>query len=313
MSELHFREIPDERLREILSQLSLGLERTTDFGMHLLKWFAEVDSSERHRIVFMMLLRQFLELLDAISILVRQSSIDPCKPVLRSMFEIFLSFEYMLQEDTKKRANAFVVAYIYSVLRDYRKADPSTAEGKEHIRKIMSNQKFPVSSSPTNPDWATNIQMLETELALPDYEETRKEYISLQAKTHGYPRWYSLYDGPRSIEQLAARVKLSALYESHYRVWSGPLHGTDVFANKSSPIGQGKVGVVQIRYVKDAQLVCANAFTIALGLFRTFVDALLPEYQGQLKSWFQTMFEYGAIVNGPDFINVIVEPPSSGS
>ncbi|MEK6570359.1 MAG: DUF5677 domain-containing protein, partial [Bacteroidota bacterium] len=130
------REIRDDRLRDILSQLSLGIERTANCGTHLLKWFAEVDSLERHRIVFMMLLRQFLELLDAISILVRQSSIDPCKLILRSMFEVFLSMEYMLQEDTRKRASAFIVAYIYSVLKDYRKADPSTPEGQEHLSRI---------------------------------------------------------------------------------------------------------------------------------------------------------------------------------
>lgn len=112
------RELRDDRLREILAQLSLGLDRTANFGTHLLKWVADVDSPERHRIVFTMLLRQYLELLDAISILVRQSSIDPCKLLLRSMFEVFLSMEYMLQEDTKRRASAFVVVYIHGLLND---------------------------------------------------------------------------------------------------------------------------------------------------------------------------------------------------
>jgi hypothetical protein len=84
------REINDDHLREILTQLALGLEQAVNFGTHILKWLAEIDTSERHRTVFIMLLRQYLELLDAVSILVRQSSIDPCKILLRSMFEILL-------------------------------------------------------------------------------------------------------------------------------------------------------------------------------------------------------------------------------
>lgn len=310
--ELLSRDVRDARLREVLAQLSLGLERTANFGTHLLKWFAEVDSSERYRIVFVMLLRQYLELLDAVSILVSQCSIDPCKLILRSMFEVFLSMEYMLQEDTKKRASAFIVAYLYSVLKDYRRADPSTLEGQEHQRRIAPNQRFHLTPLPINPEWETNIQTLNSELALPDFEESRKEYERLRSQGLKNPRWYSFYDGPRNIEQLAARVKLSALYESHYRVWSGPLHGTDIFANKLAPDAQTGIAIVQIRFVKDAQLVCANAFTTSLGLFHSFVTGLLPEREDKLNSWSRTVREYGVKVNGPDFINVTVKPTASG-
>ena len=75
------REQSNDRLHQLLSQLSSGLEETANFGTHILNWFAGVGSRERHRIVFAMLLRHYLELLDSVSILVRNSSID------RSIYE----------------------------------------------------------------------------------------------------------------------------------------------------------------------------------------------------------------------------------
>ena len=307
------REILDAHLREVLGQLSLGLERTANFGTHIMQWFADVHSPEKHRIVFIMLLRQYLELLDAVSILVRQSSIDPCKLVLRSMFEVFLSLQYMLQEDTKNRAGAYVVTYIERVLKAYREADPSTPEGQERRRRLNANQSFPVPEFPIDPAWASNVQMLQAELASEEYELARKEYEKLRAHRIANPRWYSLFGGPSTIEQLAGRVKLSALYESHYRSWSQPLHGTDIFANKLFPDALGNTNVVQLRFVGDAQSVCADAFTMSAHLFRSFVSSLLPQHEEETQAWYRTIHEYGVRVNGPPFINVTVKPTASGS
>lgn len=306
--EILRRDIEDQHLDKVLATLSLGLERTIDFGTYLLKWFAEQPSTEKHRIVFAMLLRNFLELLDATSILVRKSSIDPCKLILRSMVEIFFSLEYMLEEDTENRASAFIVSYIQNLLKEYRKMDPSTPQGQDYLRKMTLNQRFPIGQTSYNPEWSTNIAMLKAELALPVHEAARSEYMRLKAKGNSKLPWYSFFDGPHNIEQLATKIKLSALYETHYRLWSGPIHGTDIFSEKLFPDTQGRINIVQIRYVKDAQLVCANAFTISAGFFHCFVETLVPERKEESKNWFNTIYEYGARITGPDFINVTIKP-----
>src|SRR5882762_4565637 len=84
----------NDRMNLVLSQMAFGVEQTTNFGTHILNWFVQAGSKERHRIVFVMLLRQYLELLDAVSILIRSSSIDPSKLILRSMVEILFNFKY---------------------------------------------------------------------------------------------------------------------------------------------------------------------------------------------------------------------------
>src|SRR6267154_806701 len=123
--EILNREISESQLGVVLGQLASGLEEVANFGSILFKQFVDVESDKRHRIVFVMLLRHYLELLDAVSILVRQSSIDPSKLILRSMLENFFSLKYILERDTELRASSFLITHVSRVVEAFRKMTPS--------------------------------------------------------------------------------------------------------------------------------------------------------------------------------------------
>jgi hypothetical protein len=306
------REIDDPHLRELLRQLALGLERTVNFGTHMLKWFVDKDTPGRYRIVIAMLLRQYLELLDAVSILIHHCSAEPCKLLLRSMFEVLLYLEYMMQEDSENRANAYMVTYIHSLLKQYQEVNPTTPEGQERLRKLNTDQRFPINPLPVDPSWALGVQSLNEELALPSYAAAKEEYEKFKSRGVNNPRWYSLFGGPKNVEQLAARIRLSALYHSKYRMWSQPLHGTDVISNRIYPDESGRSHIVQLRFVGDIQSVCADAFLMSLDVVQTFLQCFLPEHGADYAEWWQTNREYGVRITGPDFINVAVKPKASG-
>jgi hypothetical protein len=217
----------------------------------------------------------------------------------------------MLQDNTQNRASAFVVTYIHRVLKEYRKANPNTPEGQEWLRKLNTNQWFSVPPIPIDSSWEANIQMLNDELASQEYATARAEYEKLRLKGKSNPHWYSFFEGPNSIEQLAAQVQLSALYETYYRTWSQPLHGTDIFANKILPDQQGNSSIVQLRYVLDVQKTCAQAFTISYAVLPSLVRSFLPQHEEDLRTWLQAIFAYGVWVNGPEIINLSMKPMAS--
>jgi hypothetical protein len=93
-------------LDELLLQFSNGIDEVVNFGTHILKWEVNEATGRDENIPVAMMLRHTLELTDSLSILGRHSSIDPCKPILRSILETLFGLEYILENDTRNRALA---------------------------------------------------------------------------------------------------------------------------------------------------------------------------------------------------------------
>src|SRR5258708_38858182 len=105
--------------------------------------------------------------------------------------------------------------------------------------------------------------------------------------------WYSCFDGPRNIRELAQYLKLSDFYDSLYSPWSALVHGTDIFSNRLDHDGKGGTLIVQIRFPLDAQAVTAIAFNMSIDYFGSFTEGLLPEQMEPFKSWFDSVRLFG--------------------
>src|SRR5690349_8409285 len=80
---------------ELLSKFSILIDEFINFGTHVLKWELETAKGGDENIPISMMFRHLLELGDSISILVKNSSIDPCKLQLRGILEALLGLEYI--------------------------------------------------------------------------------------------------------------------------------------------------------------------------------------------------------------------------
>src|SRR5258708_40222735 len=102
-------------ISQILGRMAGVLERIVDFGTHVVLWVGpERAGKEIGLTPPLMLLNHAIEAADAISILLRRGSIDPCGSLLRSQIEATISAFYILQSDSKRRG----LAYRYSRFAD---------------------------------------------------------------------------------------------------------------------------------------------------------------------------------------------------
>lgn len=89
----------DEYLIKIQNHCSDQISEMVNFGTHILNWDLEIKREGKNNNIPTLFFRNILEISDSISILIKESSIDPAKIILRSLIENILQLIYMIEED----------------------------------------------------------------------------------------------------------------------------------------------------------------------------------------------------------------------
>jgi hypothetical protein len=273
-----------------LEKLSSSIENVVDFGTHLLKWQADRRLSGDDVIVPILFLRNILEIGDAISILIKNSSIDPVKPLLRTLMENSFGLEYLLEKDKKNRALAYNVWITHKDLKFIEKLNVSTQVGKQFSSEIKKD-KYVNKLKSDKYNFDAGKQNAKELLKLPYYIPIEKEYQRTN-KVKSNPMWYSLFDGPKNIEQLAKKLNHHTSYEVIYRMLSDSVHANNNSKNKLIPNADGiTTDIIQIRFPKDAQMVTINALNILLMTYSNFYLKELPNKKAEFSKWYSSFRE----------------------
>lgn len=281
----------DPDLEKILMKFSSELSQLVSFGVNILKWDLNSETKGEYSIPAALLLRNYIELIDAISILLKTSSIDPCKPLLRVCLETLFYIEYLVNDDQVRRGLSFTVWKTHQNLKNYQKYDGESTAFKDTAAKYKKDRFMKNSEALIYDQSRKAILNAKSLLELPQYKEINDEYLK-QNSARRNPAWYSLFGGPKDVEQLAAHSQLHAMYEGFYRSWSNTSHGTDILQGKLSGDLDGRAEIVQIRYAKDAQEVTTIAFTLSITLFRTYIEKRIPEKKGLLDEWYLSVKDF---------------------
>lgn len=127
-------------LREILNEFSSLIDDTVNFGTNLLKWGIDKNSPSNESLLPLLFFRNILELSDSISILIKSSSIDTAKPLLRILLENTYNLSYLLEDNTNERAMSFIVWQTHKELNIYDKLDTSIQVGKQFKNEILKDK-----------------------------------------------------------------------------------------------------------------------------------------------------------------------------
>lgn len=225
-----------------------------------------------HFLPVIMSYRHALELLAAISALIRASGVDPCKILLRCVFEALLSTEYILEEDTEKRGMAFLVCHVQQRMRLYEKVDPSTEPGRswrENVRRDKSLKGFEFARIP---DCQPFRERLSRVLTSPNYADAAREYERLRREKRHRPRWYQLFGGPANLEEMSRRLNSLAVYDQIYRNWSGAVHGTDLLAGRLQKGESGTADIANINLVSEGPTVTLVSVALGLRMLRNMIQ-----------------------------------------
>lgn len=281
------RNIENLELTRTLSSFSDLIEETVNYSTHVFMWCFETERGHDENVPIFMSYRHILELLDAISILMRQSCIDPCKVLLRAVFESTLSIEYILENNTIQRGMDFMVCYYHNELKHYRRWDPDDPMYAEFQSKLRSDKILGNWDSSEIPDVKDEIDKRNRILELPRYRESEAEYQNLRRQGTRNPKWYSLHSGPSSIEKLAERLDRSGMYHILYRHWSTSVHGTDLIRGKISIDDEKRVNVHQIRLPTNAEEVTKFSVSFALLNINTFTDHFCSHKKNENAQWYK--------------------------
>jgi len=288
------RNIDDSGIQEILNQYSQALEEVVNFASIVAIWSADKCHGGEELAPLFLSYRHVIELVDSISVLVKDSCIEPSKILLRSIFESILLMRYIFEKNSKIRGMDFMTCHWHEKIKFYRKYKPDDSMHKELIAKQKKDKilkDWPIIS---NPEAADAVEMIKNILTKPEFEESEKEYQRFKRterkKPNGTPRrrlnWYSMHSGPANIQTLADYLGIPLQYDYLYRKWSGLAHGFDIIEDKVNIIDEDKVLSSQIRLPKDAFFVTQMTMSFGLEVIRHFIDNFAPEKTKKAKGWY---------------------------
>jgi hypothetical protein len=270
---------------ESLTNLSVLIDNAINFGTNLLKWELEKGQKGDEHIVPILFFRNILSVADGISILIKNSSIDNSKSLVRVLIESIFSLEYLLQENTENRSLAYFVWNAHKDLKFIEQIDFATETGKQlksNIAKDKFTKDFEIKYPPEFDEGKKNAEEL---LKLPNYISVEIEYQQTLLKSKKL-NWFTLYDGPKDFQELSSKINLNSFYQLHYRYYSKSIHSTSVHKGVLLTNEDGSGSIIQIRSWKDSISTSVDTLNFLLLTFMTFQRKLLPERNDDFLKWY---------------------------
>jgi len=214
------RHLPAVQNKDYLEALDRAFEALLN---HCTWVFARCwESCERGVVneVPLLLLRHILEMADAIHILCFKSASGPAQLQVRSLFEAVLYLEFMLEEDTERRAIAYAVSSRLWSLRYAKRLLKDSEARKQFVKEVQSD---PVVTAEMLDSWVTTAEgiqsaedFLNSGVFLPIYQEFKKY------KKGAY--WYQALDGkPSNLRELAIHLERGGQFILN-DFWSRTVH-----------------------------------------------------------------------------------------
>lgn len=280
-------ELTDENLIKLLSDFSLHIEEVVAFGSHILNWIGNSGKLlGDYDIPLTLGFRNALELIDSISILIKQSSIDPAKLQLRALLETLFVIRYITEKDSEIRGYNFMTCHFHEKITLYKQTDPTTQEGKQYLSEIKKDIFVSKMKTPTISDLNNRILNIENIFRNPKYLASEQEYRNI--KKHKKPVWYEFFGGPKNIQKLAEHLKMNAMYNILYRSYSRNVHGMDIIDTKISKGQPGYMEILQIRAPHEVQPTCLLTISLSLDLYTTIIKHYIPGKIKDYGHWYKT-------------------------
>ena len=225
-----------------------------------------------------------IEMTDGIEVLVSQCCPNPTIPLLRSSFEALLTIDYIIEADHQRRAFAWLVCYVRERLSQYEMLDHSRARGREFFATLETDEISKYLKLPSFPNLVQAIQNLESLLINnPNYKIADSEYQSLKRRRK--PNWYSFFNGPRDLRELAMHLNRGAQYDILYRYWSRITHAGDLsrFLTKTS---EGSPAFKPLRNPEELKHVSVMASSFILDATKKILGKFRAGEMASLGRWY---------------------------
>jgi hypothetical protein len=266
----------DDSLDKLLSILSSRLSLLSNYGLAILKNLGQAGPMESEHIPVVLSLRHTMELLEGISILIRNQLADPALLLLRGMFESVIQTLFILAKNTKNRGLSFLYFDLLNNIGWHEKLDPSSQKGKEFMAWMKKDTYLNSIKFSKPPDFDVRLSTLISQKNIPEYSKVHAEYEKQKLSGKKVKNWFSLFSGYQSIEQVAADIGLGGTYQIFYRHLSESVHGIGIVRGKFLAEG-GKGAIMDIRSPHNIQYVVSTSISVSFQLLKKIIEVMCPE------------------------------------
>lgn len=284
---LLYRELRKVEAKEIIEIACPLLHEEINYATNAYKRCYDSVNKEpevKHLPIFT-LFHHLIAMIDGIEVLISESCAIPAIPLLRSAFETILGIDYMLENNYEQRAFSWLVSYIHDRKSKYELLDSNQEKGKEFQKDLTEDEINKFLNFSSIPDTSEIVKYYDLLLKKPHLSSIESEYLRLKKIKHRKPNWYSLFNGPSNIENLAKHLNRGAQYNILYRQWASVSHAVDLsnYLFESN----GKVTIYKpIRNTEDLNPLSSIASSFMLhGIFK-FTGRFRPGENKSLGKWY---------------------------
>ncbi len=202
------------RFGEVENEMTIGISRIDDF----------VDT------VIILFIRKIMEQLDSINVLYSVSLFEPAQIILRSLIENIVGLEFILKEDTQKRAAAYYLEHHYQELDKSEIYFDAESEYGKLIIAQKGRDEFDKDCKKLEKKRQALERLIKSKAVFQETDIARKKKLA-DKKKHSrnkkkvHIQWYEVCSNTTSIYGLMKETGYEKYYDGIYGGLSFESHG----------------------------------------------------------------------------------------
>jgi hypothetical protein len=272
--DILYRELSQLQANELNELTSPLIQEVVNFATNaFVRCMSYSESDENVDLAPFALHRHVMEMTDAVEVLLSNACPVPAIPLLRSSFEAVLYLEYIVEDDDlyERRSLTWLASYVRQRLARYETLLPTTPRGQDFLEAIEQDKTIREFPSLPAEEVEAGIENLRKLLSRDQFDEIQREFDEIG----GFPKWYSLFGGPRNLRELAQQLRLNTQYDVLYRQWSMATHAQD-FSPFIARGVDGERGIRGLRDVEPTKHVATFAVVFLLNATRLLINKFHP-------------------------------------
>ncbi len=202
------------RFGEVENEMTMGTSRIDDF----------VDT------VIILYIRKIMEQLDSINVLYSVSLFEPAQIILRTLIENIVGLEFILKDDTQKRAAAYYLEHHYQELDKSELYFNAESEYGKLIIAQKGKDEFDNDCKRLERKRQALERLIKSKTVFQETDITRKQKLDAKKKKSKkkkrvYIQWYEVCSNITSIYGLMKEIGYEKYYDTIYGGLSFESHG----------------------------------------------------------------------------------------
>lgn len=245
------------------------IQEVVDHGLEILQWEIDYKDRSEYDVLVEYHLRQILDYLQAVSVLISHSSIDPSKPILKSALKAFLQLDSIFAIKERDHRKSMMVWNIRKELEYWEKLRVDISTNAEIAEIIFRNEiKNKEDKDSILASINECILRLKALLEKPDYLRFIEQDDKLSLEESEVNKWEEYMSNDKMLFLLAQKVKRA--HRNREILITGLLNScTENFhflhsASEFAGIKTTQSPPTRVRIVSDAQRVAHYALLLGL-------------------------------------------------